>query len=129
MSNSFSENTGCLIFLAIVIGIGYGVYSVIRNATDDTGWVSHDKAVDVYMKGDWLVGENRVCDGIQKPQADGTYLVDALICPSDAPVDNPHNITVRFWGKISRPDAVRQDRLPTWQCTRNSDGFTCKALD
>jgi hypothetical protein len=126
MSNSSDGGGfGCAMLIAILVGGVFLAYSVLDNA----GLMTHSKAVDVYMKGDWLVGENRVCSGVQMPNDKKTYEMDALFCPSDAPAEQGHNISIRFWGRISRPDAVRAERLLTWQCTRSSDGFTCKALD
>lgn len=127
MSNSGSRGFGggCLFLLAIFGLLGWIAYI----EADNMGWRTHDSAVDVYMKGDWLVGENRVCSGVQALQPDDTYIMDALFCPAEAEASQGHNINVKFWGKTSRPDAVKANRLLTWQCTRNSDGFTCKALD
>lgn len=114
-----------LVSMAVLAVLG----SIAYSAANSAGWVSHDKTVDIYMKGDWLVGENRVCSGIQARQPDDTYLMSALFCPGDAPAEQGHNLSVTFWGKISRPDAVNAGRLLTWKCTRNGVGFTCKALD
>jgi len=118
----------CLVAMVLLLCyIGY-------TSLDDQGLMTHDKNVDVYMKGDWLVGENRTCAGIQTfGDAQHPKEMAELFCPVDAEDKNPHNLKVRFWGKISRPDASASDEVNglkgAWRCTRESDIFTCRAIN
>jgi len=82
------------------------------------------------MKGDWLVGENRECQAFQYTE-DSKLSVKSMFCPEDANAfETPHNLTIKFWGKVERPDAPHESRATLqWKCTRQSDGFTCFALN
>jgi hypothetical protein len=132
-SNNFAKVlliSGLLVFGAFVILVAIDFY----RGCDRRGYVAHDKTVDIYMKGEWLVGENRVCAGIQsfgdeKPPKE----LEALFCPVGADVKNPHNISVTFWGRIHRPDitAAEESRATkgAWRCTRKPDSFICRAIN
>ena len=129
MSNSNdSAGLGCLFLLAIVAGIGYWIYS----ASNDAGWVPHNEAVDLYFKEEWLVGENKNCTGFQS-YPDGpnnSPKLTSLDCADDATFSTkPHNITIKFWGKVSRPEMAKNGLWLSWQCTRTAEGFVCKALN
>ena len=135
--SSMSENTsagfGCLFLLGLVGWGGYAAY----NAIQDSGWASHTQAVDVYMKGDWLVGENRECQGLQNIPMKGeqTTGIIALYCPLDFYSDTPHNISIKFFGKTVRPElsiapyTTNPQPHFQWRCSRSSEGFTCRALN
>lgn len=99
---------------------------------DSQGYIVHHKTVDLYMSGDWIVGEHRDCvlaeiyDDNQRP----TGAILNLACPVEA-IDgaaSPHNVNVAFWGPLRHQEmggAVRP--LPVlWKCTRESFGFTCE---
>jgi hypothetical protein len=124
MSNE-SSGGGCLLTLvvfAIVCGGGY-------SALNDAGWVPHNAAVDMYMKGEWLIGENRTCTGFQSGLGESAHLT-SLSCPETVALDEtPHNMTIKFWGKISRPEMARAGLWLSWKCTRTSDGFVCNAIN
>jgi hypothetical protein len=123
--SGFASGLAALMFLA---AIGYGIYYVCDNA----GWIPHDQTLNFYMKGDWLVGENRTCIGFQSyPNGKGEDpQLTSISCPETYALDEtPHNMTVKFWGKVSRPDMMSQNLFLSWQCIRNSDGFVCKALN
>lgn len=118
---------GLVLVIALIGGATEGIYSWLN----DAGYVPHTATVDVYIKGDWLNGENRVCDSIPKGAGNSDpAMIDALFCPEQIIGEPPpaHNMDVHFWGKVSRPDAFAVKAL-SWRCTRTSDGFTCYALD
>jgi hypothetical protein len=120
---------GCLITLLVAALCVYGGYTL----ADNLGDISHVKTVDLYMASDWLVGENRTCSAIQgRDKASDPVSVGVIFCPSDAPSEHPHNVEIRFWGKVSRPELVLDTSSPRnsdWRCVRESGGFTCYALD
>jgi|ERR1019366_2708365 hypothetical protein len=116
----------CAIGIAIALALnGY-------NGLDVDGYIPHDRTVDVYMTGNWLVGENRVCWLIQRYDANGkpTGQLDSLQCPIGFENIQPHNLTVTFKGLVDPKDMdgkVRQ--IPDqWTCTRGSDSFICRPM-
>jgi len=127
-NSNVSGGVGCL-FLLVVFGfMCYGGY----NELDDKGWIQHTNNVDLYMKGEWLQGENRMCTGFQSfPSGKNEPpRLTSLSCPETYALDEiPHNMTIKFWGKVSRPDMTKAGLWLSWQCTRNSDGFVCRALN
>lgn len=114
----------CL-FLLLCGGAIWGYH-----ALDDAGWVLHDHTVDLYMKGNWLNGENRQCTGFQTGLGDEAHL-KSLSCSTADDLDNdtPHNVSVKFWGKVSRPEMSKAGMFLFWKCTRTNDVFICKALN
>jgi hypothetical protein len=98
---------------------------------DDVGWVSHTLSIETYMAPDWLRGESRVCTAIQSLNNDRVFQMSAMFCPGEIRSVQGHNISVRFWGRISRPEILEtgKERNSLWRCTRNEEDITCKALD
>jgi hypothetical protein len=114
----------CAAFLAIEFSIvGY-------DSLDTNGTFPHRQTVDIYMSGDWLVGENRRCTFDEEVAENGqpSGRVAGVFCAMGDSSTEPHNVRVIFWGRINPYDmdghivAVRRE----WVCTRGSDGFTCK---
>jgi hypothetical protein len=123
--SSSGGGLGCLFLLAILAGGGFIAYTALDNA----GWIQHNQIVDLYMKGDWLIGENRTCTGFQSGTGEASHLT-SLSCPETFALDEaPHNMSIKFWGKVSRPDMTKAGLFLQWQCTRTSEGFVCKALN
>jgi hypothetical protein len=120
---------GTLAFVFIVVLVSYNSYSDL----DRRGWIPHDRTVDFYMSGEWLEGENRICDGVEYPMNNEPLDTRALFCPGDTRDVPGHNIKITFWGKTSRPDLLKgrlEDmRNAHWRCTRDHDGFSCYAID
>jgi hypothetical protein len=116
---------GYLFLICFICGGIYNGYLSI----DKAGLIPHSATVELHMKSDWLVGENRVCNCMQEPSPDKGFILSALFCPAEVSRDEGHNISIRFWGRVDRPDAEAENRLIHWECTRNSSGFVCKALD
>jgi hypothetical protein len=106
---------------------------VLIRDNDLSGWISHTKNIDIYMSGDWLVGENRNCRGVQNRSDGSRPFIASIYCPEDVETKISHNVPVRFWGRVSRPDATLTDEVTgikdTWQCIRESDSFVCKAIN
>ena len=117
---------------------------------DHAGWVPYRHRVDVYIQGDWFDGENRVCSGIQtKPDDKSPKVISVLHCPPDpyqqyggslVPSTNisTHNLSVVFWGRVSRPGVRSIDEASgarfEWNCNRKSDWpfgeqFVCHAIN
>ena len=120
---------GCvavLILLGIAAAVGFGLLN-------SSGWVSRSKAVDLYVSGDWVRGEDRTCVGVQSRLPDEAPEVTALDCRIDGSAEDPHNqhqVEIRFYGKISRPDLlVRSASDSEWRCRRGGFGFTCYAMN
>ena len=119
-----------LVFFIIIAG-SIGGY----HALDDAGWIPHTRTVDVYMKGEWLQGENRVCIGVPNWNIPNPHVeLATLNCVPEALNElQPHNLNVRFWGKIDRPDLVRNQIMIgadfRWRCTHESESFVCRAIN
>jgi hypothetical protein len=116
-------------FALFVLGV-YNSPSLLDNA----GWLPHTRNVDLYMLPDWFEGETRVCDGIQAAKTSRTpRAIRSLYCPLSAPMTSPHNLSVKFWGRVSRSDVGTPEEVEgvkfQWSCTRSSDGFVCKAIN
>ena len=114
----------CVAFLVIMFSlIGY-------DALDTNGSLPHRQTVDIYMSGDWLVGENRNCSLTEEIAENGqpSGRVAGLFCQSGETQTEPHNIKVTFWGRINPygTDGHIVKVRGEWVCTRDSDGFTCR---
>jgi hypothetical protein len=127
---SQDNELGCgtvLVFTAVCLVMFWFLF---HDSLDRTGFLSHTATVDLYMDGQWLENESRVCTGIESIKTESKALeTTALRCPVTATSATPHTLSVKFWGRLSRPDAIHAHRFPTWRCTRNGDDFTCKAID
>jgi len=115
------------------------------DAANKAGYVRHQRATPVWIKGEWLVGEYRHCV-MQTAQLD--YVEDPttyprLFCGYNAESFNDFagNLPVGedAWWQISRYFHVlpvgyfgrlkRTERFVGWQCQRETAAITCKALD
>ena len=116
-------------FTLFVLGCGgYARYQ----GMDDVGYIPHTAAVDFSMKPNWLVGKNRDCLGFHNAPDPNRGLIVTVDCPPSFDEQETHNVTVKFWGKTVRPYSNQNDpsgAMHKWRCTRESDGFVCKALD
>lgn len=150
-TNNNGKGWGCILSLfifAFVIYWGYGWLNEI-------GWIEHDYDTPVWIKGEWLVGEYRVCQiplVPEQPLPDSSHLLcgqsqvlmeedlwspDFIRGLSDlefaeltvgrwSSLDQHfHVLPVHYWGRIDRSDR----KMFSWRCQRNSDSLTCKALD
>ena len=114
----------------VVFALPFGLYSWM----DESGSIPHMATVDVFMEGDWIVGENRVCLGMHDAPPPHEGQITTLTCPETSDASSkPHNVTVKFWGRIVRENSnISQPVLGTmrhWKCRRDADGYTCWALD
>jgi hypothetical protein len=96
---------------------------------DNGGWITHNQDSTVYMDGDWMEGEYRVCSTIQfNPQNNAVILPASreLSCIADAyKTDRPsHMQPVKFNGRLHR----ESPELLEWKCQRRSDSLKCAAV-
>jgi hypothetical protein len=138
----------CAIIFAVILGPPFLYFN--WGALDRGGWIPRWHRVNIYIKGDWFDGERRVCSGIQARLDDKIPMeISALHCPPDpnqpyrgAPRPSAnvstHNLSVVFWGRISRPRVRPADEeIGTkfeWNCTRRSDApfgdqCVCRAIN
>jgi hypothetical protein len=141
-----------------------GIWAIVSLETSDwnthrvldgTGWIEHDHDTPVWIKGEWLAGEYRVC---QMPLVPGQPLPDSahLLCaqrhvemdedawPPDfidsiseiefvelidgkwSPLEHYfHVLPVSYWGRIDRSDRT----MFSWRCQNKTSGLECKALN
>jgi hypothetical protein len=128
------HDTAISLFAFFICAIVWVALSGSFDSLNRAGWVPHTRTVNLYMQGDWLEGENRTCLGVQTQVAKGKPAeITRLICPVEYLGDTSHNLPVRFWGRVSRPNAQHSDEpwgsRFRWNCTRNGDGFVCKAIN
>lgn len=145
------EGWGRMFLLLILGAVAYWGYGWLN----EQGWIEHDHDTPVWIKGEWLAGEYRVC---QIPLVLGQSLPDSahLLCGQSqvmmeedmwspdfigglsdhefvelmagqwSPLDQHfHVLPVHYWGMIDR----RGRKMFSWRCQRNSDSLTCKALN
>ena len=130
----FLRNCAIVIFLIFLLIGAWGLL-------DESGYIAHAENVHVYMRGDWMQNESRVCQGIQDHHDPANIHMTNLFCPFDESVDFtklPHDLSIKFFGKTSRDDVSKDDELKnhklTWRCERASNAFegehfTCYALN
>jgi hypothetical protein len=112
--------------------VAFAFAMVGYNQLDLNGYIPHERTLFVYMTGNWLVGENRICELRQQHDAQGrpTGELIGLLCGSDLEQLEPHNMSITFKGVVDRKDMDGNERqIPDqWKCTRGSDNFTCEAM-
>jgi hypothetical protein len=91
------------------------------------GYVPHTQSVNLYFRGEWLTNESRECTADIWDLAAGS--LSSLYCPVDPEgrQGTPHKISIKFWGRTSRPGIASRRVEWDWRCVRNQDEFTCYA--
>lgn len=114
---------GQAIFWAVIAAI---VLMWVGGGFDQIGWEWHTVQTDITADANWIVGETRECTSLPLTPADAKVMhvqpwsaVELIQCGSGP----YHNISIRFWGRIARPDKQEVG----WRCTRFADSFVCKA--
>ena len=129
-ANNSEKGWGCLLPLFIIGVIAYWGYGWL----DGNAWIERDHDTPVWIKGEWLVGEYRVCQIPLVPEQPLPDFVRGLSDPEFAELmagrwssldQHFHILPVHYWGRIDRSDR----KMFSWRCQRNSDSLTCKALD
>jgi len=106
---------GVLLLIAIAIQVCMAIYRGI----DESGWIPHHEDTPVLTKGEWLVGEFRVC------QMKGYRDIRLLDCASGEGI-TPHDLPVKYWGRLDRE---AQNTPWDWRCQRMQDHLVCKAVN
>lgn len=121
----------CIVMVLKLAGMAFTLAQTGYDQLDVAGHFSHDRTLDVYMRNNWLDGENRNCWLFLKHYPNGmpTGQLASLRCPGR--LDNfdnlePHNMSVTFKGVVDLKDSSGKERnVPAhWTCTRGSD-FVC----
>ena len=137
-----------------IVSLETGVWNTYRLA-DYYGWIEHDHDTPVWVQGDWMRDEYRICEmpgnlwgklpdsahllcGIGDPRAiDGVWpatfrddLSDReIISLQDGRWDFVehyfHVLPVHYWGRIDRTDSPTY----SWRCQKEFIGLVCKALN
>ncbi len=119
---------GCLFIIAVLGGIGYGIYSW----ADSQNYVPHSVETTITAKPNWLVGESKECQsevdnyaalakkygGVSSDDSADGYTMAAVSCDDG----ENHRIKITFYGKKYQPE----HRFIKWSCTRETDSFTCR---
>jgi hypothetical protein len=123
-----SLKSACVTY-AILGGLGYWGYTSL----DETGYIEHTRAIDIYMTPNWLDGENRTCQGMAILDRNLHPSIFAVACPVGNTDGIAHNLPLRFYGKTTRTDLAIADVVTgnrfQWRCVRHDDTFTCYAIN
>jgi hypothetical protein len=149
-----------LTFVVIAIWVAtcfsaHAIYESIKHGADNQGWIEHSYDTPVWIGGDWLTGEYRVC---KMPLLPTKSLPTSahLLCGqgNKEPVDewpvefiedisnhdlhelmgatwSPsleqrfHVLPVRYWGRIDRTGQL----MFSWRCQRQASGLVCDAVN
>jgi len=109
------------VLMVVLVALIYGGLNA-----DRLGLWWHNRDAAVYLDGDWLVGEYRICTkhrtlselDCRRGLPPGT-VVSSGIDLSAGFVSNepPHILPVRFWGQLRRT---------RWRCQREADRLNCR---
>jgi hypothetical protein len=98
---------------------------------DRAGYIPHWKTVDIYMDGNWLENESRVCQGVQSVTTPREIV--SLRCPTETTSTSPHTFSVMFWGRIARPAVKPIDEATEthfqWNCAMRDSRYYCSAIN
>lgn len=147
---------GLLAALLIIVWVTSPFWGLsVFRALDDSGWIPHSHDTPVWIGGDWLTGEFRVCE--MPGYLWGRLPANAhLLCSSGDPrgVEGVwpaefrtslsteesnqvasgswdglerhfHVLPIKYWGKIDRKDRL----IFPWSCQRQSSGLKCWAIN
>ena len=121
---------------------------------DDSGWIPHSHDTPVWIGGEWLTGEYRVCKMPLMPRHNlpsSAHLLCGQIYDQDVdawPVDFIgsipnhdfyelmgsnwaavdqyfHVLPVKYWGRIDRTGRLNF----SWRCQRQESGLVCDAIN
>ena len=131
------------------------VYKTAKGTLDNSGWIRHSHDTPIWIQGDWLTSEYRICEMPGYPWG-GLPESAHLLCSSGDPravegvwpagfreslssdeayrIDmglwyglerHFHVLPVKYWGRIERTDRTGF----SWRCQREASGLECKALN
>ena len=156
----FTDTVGRIlgvVFIAVWITTPFWVpklYRSVKRSLDNSGWLEHSHDTPIWIGGEWLTGEYRIC---KMPLMPGHNLPSSahLLCGQNSeqgadlwPVDfiasipdhdfyelmsanwgaveqHFHVLPVRYWGRIDRTGQL----MFSWRCQRQARGLECKALN
>jgi hypothetical protein len=130
------------------------IYRSVERAIDNSGWIEHSHDTPIWIGGEWLTGEYRICKmplmpGHSLPSSahlicGQNYVQDADLWPVDFIGSIPdhdfyelmgsnwaaleqhfHVLPVRYWGRINRTGQL----MYSWRCQKEASGLDCKALN
>ena len=125
---------GCIYLpiLFITCAFIYGIYLIITNGytyLDESGWVPHEKQIDVEFNNSWVIGEYRLCyvypnssDEISVIKCNDLYkdsTLHTMTVSLDAPLHNG--------GSYLRSDAgMHADYSWRLKCQHKQESIDCK---
>lgn len=144
-----------IIALFVLLLFTKNIYEAIRGAVDDSGLIQHSYDTPVWIGGDWLTGEYRVCQMPLLPTKSlptsahllcgqtGKDVVDEWPVEFMEDISNHdfyglmgatwspsleqhfHVLPVRYWGRIDRTGQL----MFSWRCQRRASALECKAIN
>lgn len=109
-----------------IVSLETGVWNTYRLA-DYYGWIEHDHDTPVWIQGDWMRDEYRICEMPGKLFGDlpeHAHLLCGIGDPK-AIQGEFHLLPVKYWGRIDRTDSPTY----SWRCQKEFIGLVCKALN
>ncbi len=141
-------------FIAFWVTFPFWVHAA-KMTLDNSGWIPHSHDTPIWIQGDWLAGEYRICEmpgylwgGLPEsahllcssgdPRAvEGVWPVEfreSLSSDEAYRIDmglwyglerHFHVLPVKYWGRIDRTDRTGF----SWRCQKEASGLECKALN
>jgi hypothetical protein len=99
---------------------------------DDAGWIPHKRHTPIMLNGDWMPGEERICEAyasnITRPK------VDVLSCVEgnpDVSAVTRRSFYIKYWRRVERRNVFTgfQQLKWQWRCLRQSEQVTCWAIN
>jgi hypothetical protein len=144
---------GYLLLILACLWLRTGRWNTYR-LLDSYGWIEHSHDTPIWIGGEWLTGEYRIC---KMPLMPGHSLPSSahLLCgknfeqeadswPTDFIASIPdhdfyelmganweaveqhfHVLPVRYWGRIDRTGQL----MFSWRCQRQASGLVCDAIN
>ncbi len=131
------------------------IYNSTKRTLDNSGWIVHSHDTPIWIGGEWLTGEYRICE-MPGYLWGGLPESAHLLCSSGDPravegvwpaefreslssdeayrIDmglwyglerHFHILPVKYWGRIDRTDRTGF----SWRCQKQASGLECKALN
>ena len=144
----------CIIAFWAAFSLQFGEWNTYK-LIDDAGWIEDEHDTPIWIQGEWLADEYRVCEmpgnlwgelpdsahllcGSGDPQAiDGVWPAEfrySLSIQEAIQIQNGHwgglehhfhVLPVEYWGRIDRTDRTGF----SWRCQKKMSGLECKALN
>jgi CHASE2 domain-containing sensor protein len=123
-SPAASASVGIGAILLLLLMGGWGDFDLFH-WTPLLSYIPHAVESSITVNQDWIVGESKECTSVIIPSVFANsinkktgYAVLSFHC-DDGPF---RDMKVRIYGRTEQPE----HKIAKWNCTRESEGFTCR---